>query len=320
MAKGWRIHGQIGVSGYRIDLGVVHPDSSGKYLAGVECDGATYHSSATARDRDKLREQVLRGLGWEILRVWSTDWWFDSQSCLENLDKALRLALEKDRNATEELKKAASYKDTDNTDDPAGLAEDAAEFLYDTHEVTAPERTAESAPVYRVSNPQEAVGALNPDAFYDVCERSNIVAMIAHVVKNEGPISLDLLAEHIARAYGFKRTGNRILKLIKKMVQHQYHSHTENGQIFIWPEGCLPQDYCEFRVSPLGAEPARKVEQICIAELSALAKYIAETLYPVDDNQHMKAIADKLGFKRVTEKMAKRLRLVLGQFEKQKPD
>lgn len=322
--KGWRIHGQIGVSGYKIDLGVVHPDSPGKYLAGVECDGATYHSSATARDRDKLREQVLRRLGWEILRVWSTDWWVDSQSCLEKLDKALQLALEKDRNAAEELKKAeeeaGSYEDNDNTDDPTRLAEDAAEFLYDTHEVTAPESTAESAPVYRVSNPQEAVGTLNPDAFYDVCESSNIVAMIAHVVKNEGPISLDLLAERIARAYGFKRTGNRILELIKKMAKRQYHLHTENDQIFIWPEGCLPQDYCEFRVSPLGAEPARKVEQICIAEFSALAKYIAETLYPVDDDQHIKAIADKLGFKRATEKMAKRLRLVLGKLEKQKPD
>ena len=57
--KGWEIHPQVGVSFFRVDLGVVHPDFPGRYLAGVECDGATYHRSATARDRDRLREMVL---------------------------------------------------------------------------------------------------------------------------------------------------------------------------------------------------------------------------------------------------------------------
>ena len=75
--RGWSVHPQVGVSGFRVDLGVVHPDYPGRYLAGVECDGATYHRSATARDRDRLRESVLRGLGWSIVRIWSTDWWID---------------------------------------------------------------------------------------------------------------------------------------------------------------------------------------------------------------------------------------------------
>ncbi len=95
--KGWNIKSQIGVSAFRIDLGVVHPDNSNTYLAGVECDGATYHRSATARDRDKVREQVLRNLGWEILRVWSTDWWIDSNSATEKLNKALGELLEQSR-------------------------------------------------------------------------------------------------------------------------------------------------------------------------------------------------------------------------------
>ena len=73
-AKGWEVRTQIGVSGFRVDLGVVHPDYAGSYLAGIECDGARYHSSATARDRDKVRQAVLEDLGWTILRVWSTDW------------------------------------------------------------------------------------------------------------------------------------------------------------------------------------------------------------------------------------------------------
>jgi hypothetical protein len=58
-ARGWTVHPQVGVSGLRIDLGVVLPEAPGRYLAGVECDGATYHRSATARDRDRLRQAAL---------------------------------------------------------------------------------------------------------------------------------------------------------------------------------------------------------------------------------------------------------------------
>jgi hypothetical protein len=95
--RGWMVVPQVGISGLRIDLGIRHPDLPGSYLAGVECDGATYHASATARDRDKVREQVLRGLGWNILRVWSTDWWFDPAGCAERLDVDLRRLVDESR-------------------------------------------------------------------------------------------------------------------------------------------------------------------------------------------------------------------------------
>ena len=95
--KGWEVKPQIGVSAYRIDLGVVHPDYPGRYLAGVECDGATYHSSADARTRDKIRQQVLEGLGWTLIRVWSTDWWTDKARATEAIDRQLRACLKQDR-------------------------------------------------------------------------------------------------------------------------------------------------------------------------------------------------------------------------------
>ncbi|ALN71378.1 DUF4011 domain-containing protein [Aureimonas sp. AU20] len=88
--RGWIVVPQVGVSGFRVDLAIRHPDHAGAFLAGVECDGATYHRSATARDRDKVREQVLLGLGWRILRVWSTDWWFDPLGATVRLDQALK--------------------------------------------------------------------------------------------------------------------------------------------------------------------------------------------------------------------------------------
>ena len=88
-ARGWKVHPQVGAASYRIDLGIIHPDAPGRYLAGVECDGATYHSSATARDRDKLRQDVLERLGWSLLRVWSTDFRANPDGEIDRITAAL---------------------------------------------------------------------------------------------------------------------------------------------------------------------------------------------------------------------------------------
>jgi very-short-patch-repair endonuclease len=71
---GYTVVSQVGCSGYRIDLGVLDPANPGRFVLGVECDGATYHSAYTARDRDRLRQKALEDLGWRIHRVWSPDW------------------------------------------------------------------------------------------------------------------------------------------------------------------------------------------------------------------------------------------------------
>ena len=65
---------QWGASRYRIDLVAQHPREPGRLVLAIECDGATYHSAHTARDRDRLRQQHLERLGWRFHRIWSTDW------------------------------------------------------------------------------------------------------------------------------------------------------------------------------------------------------------------------------------------------------
>ncbi len=76
-AHGFDVHSQVGVAGYFLDLAVVHPVLPGRYILAVECDGATYHSAKSARDRDRLRQGVLEGLAWNVHRIWSTDWFRD---------------------------------------------------------------------------------------------------------------------------------------------------------------------------------------------------------------------------------------------------
>lgn len=88
--RGWTVQPQVGCSGYRIDIAVVDPTNPGHYLAGVECDGATYHSFKAARDRDKQRQGVLEGLGWTIVRVWSTDFFENRERELERVHKQLQ--------------------------------------------------------------------------------------------------------------------------------------------------------------------------------------------------------------------------------------
>ena len=80
---------QVGVAGYFLDIGVLDPNSPGRYILGVECDGATYHSSKCARDRDRLRQQNLENLGWTIHRVWSTDWFKNEKREVARLKQKL---------------------------------------------------------------------------------------------------------------------------------------------------------------------------------------------------------------------------------------
>lgn len=94
VAKGWEVAPQIGVSSFRIDIGVIHPEKPGAYLAGIECDGRMYHSSATARERDFLRQKLLEEKGWKILRIWSPDWWQDANAVIGQIDGELRSLLE----------------------------------------------------------------------------------------------------------------------------------------------------------------------------------------------------------------------------------
>lgn len=100
---GWKVQTQVGVSKFRVDLGILHPDKPGRYLAGVECDGATYHRSPTARDRDRVRQSVLENLGWNIIRLWSTDYFIDANASISKIHSILEQLLEDDRQHDELL-------------------------------------------------------------------------------------------------------------------------------------------------------------------------------------------------------------------------
>ena len=87
--KGWKVHTNIGASSYKIDIAIVNPDNDNSYIAGIQCDGLTYKNASTARDREIVIESVLKGLGWNIIRVWSMDWWLNKENSINDLCKQL---------------------------------------------------------------------------------------------------------------------------------------------------------------------------------------------------------------------------------------
>lgn len=94
VTKGYKVHTQVGASGYRIDMAVIHPDIPGRYVLAIECDGAAYHSSRTARDRDRLRQEILESKGWNFYRIWSTSWIHDNVNEKNKLVNAIEKLIE----------------------------------------------------------------------------------------------------------------------------------------------------------------------------------------------------------------------------------
>ena len=95
--RGWTVHAKVGVSRFKIDLAVVHPDSPDRYLAGIELDGATYRSFPSAKDRDQIRQDIMEGLDWHLIRIWSMDYFIDAETTMNRVQEALEAWLIRSR-------------------------------------------------------------------------------------------------------------------------------------------------------------------------------------------------------------------------------
>ncbi|MCJ2036131.1 DUF3320 domain-containing protein [Methylobacterium sp. J-068] len=332
-ARGWTVHTQIGVSGFRVDLGIVHPDAPGRYLAGVECDGATYHSSATARDRDRLREQVLTDLGWRIRRVWSTAWWMDAEAALEKLDGQLRADLEADRQRlAADLEPSteggtAAAEGLDVLEDPAAPVPQAVAGQAPANDTAPPEDLADPPRLYADRAParaplvptaaplREAAGyrmadlstlgtPIAPERFYDVSYRPFLNEMVAHVLSVEAPIYEDVLVRRIARAHGIQRVGHLVREAILDQIGASVPRTDDEGRALLWPPGQEPSPLSPFRPAPAAL---RSHTDTPTPELVSLAA----TLRPeASDAERVRLMAQKLGLSRVETSTRARLERV----------
>lgn len=262
-SRGWTVHTQIGVSDFRVDLGVVHPDAPGVYLAGIECDGATYHRSATARDRDKLREQVLRDLGWEIFRVWSTDWWIDRESTLNRLDCQLRKCLEQrpiDRHPAPENQTIHESQPDEDQKFEANQ--------FDPELAVASAREGDQMPLAF-----SATDGCDASKFFEAAYDAELTRMVTAIVEREGPILDEVLARRIARLHGWHRTGTRITNRVRSIAARAFKQTIEETVgAFFWPQNLEAGQLIPFRPGL-----TRAVDEICMPELISLAQDVLST-------------------------------------------
>jgi very-short-patch-repair endonuclease len=283
--RGWEVRTQIGASRFRIDLGIVHPDRPGDYLAGVECDGAAYHSAATARDRDKVRESILRGLGWDIVRVWSTDWWHDRAGALAKLDARLRELLAASPLRDPVVEGTSSVEPDDGVAPTVAPSPRYPPATTRSEKIDVVEQTAVFARAFDLAPPTvdarfrradlsrfEAV--LRPDRFYEQDYDPVLRDLAGYIVKAEAPLRDDVLVERIARAHGFQRSGRLIRERILKLRGRPFLRWADPvGGDFVWPDAGSRDIWSAFRI-PASEDDIRQIEDIASEELRAGAAVI----------------------------------------------
>ncbi|WP_308920716.1 DUF3320 domain-containing protein [Janthinobacterium sp. J1-1] len=315
-SRGWQVHTQIGASSFRVDLGVVHPDAPGIYLCGVECDGATYHRSATARDRDMLREQVLRGLGWEIVRIWSTDWWVDRAGTLAKVHAALERLLEISRTerskvAAREAVEAEARAAIDRARaerETVAVVESAIEPVESVDAIPERQyaRRAGSAELEVDPEAPTASDTADAGAFFDASYDGQLRQMVEQIVALDGPVRDTVLARRIARAHGWQRTGARIQERVSSLALSFLSATEEDVGVFFWAADRGPDLPVVFSGE---GDTSRSVEEICIAELRSLAKMVVADGLAGDGA--VAAMARRLGMRHVRTASRKRLEQAL---------
>ncbi|WP_041839385.1 AAA domain-containing protein [Acidobacterium sp.] len=190
-ARGMKLVPQVGCSQFRIDFGVCHPEQPGRFILAIECDGATYHSSATARDRDRLRQQMLENLGWTFHRIWSTDWFLRREEEIERAWNAYQTAVR----SADECGNGLRVPESDGNE----------EVLYDDGVINGRGRSEPVPPIPRRSNIGEYT--------------SQELTRLYEWVLSDGVLRThDEIADEMFRALPFSRRGARIEAVLRQTI------------------------------------------------------------------------------------------------------
>ncbi len=206
--QGLSLEPQVGVSGYKIDFGIYDPEVEGRFVCGLECDGLSYHSSETARDRDRLRQQVLERRGWEIHRIWSTDWFKDRRGQIERILRLVEGSIERARRSQSE-EDLLFAEGIEKPKDSLGIEVDPRNQnrlgIYDRPKLVR----------YTVAEPEMP----RTYGYLLYASQEELKAVIMEVLDTEGPIHTKDLLTRVASAWGQKagtQIAGRILLSVRQ--------------------------------------------------------------------------------------------------------
>lgn len=281
--RGLIVDEQVGASEYRIDLAIRDPRDRNRYILAVECDGATYHHTKTARDRDILREEVLRSQGWKIYRVWSTDWFRDREKALKGILSGLEAA--KRAPAKDSVLAKPIIQDTNST-----------EVLLNNDLDTEKQSTTHKRK-YKLGVPYHKYSLNQRRSSRELLNKNGAVQLatvITSIVKYESPIHIDVIIERLKEIYGVSRAGANIQKNVTYAIERSTHwSGLINRSGFIYK---TEDDNNEFRVPGQGV--VRGLNQIAPEEIENAILYLVEDQFGFAREHISKAILEAFGIGR----------------------
>ncbi len=286
---GYEVAPQVGTAGYRIDVGVRHPLHPGVYAIGVECDGYQYHSSRAARDRDRLREQVLRGLGWRLHRIWGTAWYRDRNGEERKLRQAIEAAI------------VAPVH---------GLLTEAASTVIPSERPPVETATATFDDIPPWTKPY-VIATVSPlPSWIDLGEpgsRFHMTDAIRVIAETEGPVHISVLHERLRDAWNIGRIGPRIRANVDAAIRlAEVIRHDD----FLTGPGPLPTIV---RTPVRGCQ--RQITQIHDRELEEAAVRLARDASSISQDDLTTAVARIFGWTRrgtdISQRMTTLIRWLL---------
>ena len=276
--NGYNVATQVGCAGYRIDMGVKDPENPGRYVLAVECDGATYHSSQYARERDRLRQQVLENMGWHFHRIWSTEWIQATAAAKNSLLQAVQAAI---FNA------------------PKGGQ---------LFEPTEMEPTVEAL-IDKVEEEQKFVGlstVLDFDQYVFAELKSNDpfsdVEKVRKVIAVEGPVHYNYLARKMAPFMGFSRASSTVKRRLDWYLAH-LSKELERKDDFIYLKPVNP-------VYKMRIISDRDITEICPEELEYAMVAVANNTIGITEDLLIEETAHNIGFVHAKSKLKARLKTI----------
>lgn len=200
---GLKLTAQYGSSGYWIDFVAQHPTQPGRYVLAIECDGATYHSSDSARDRDRLRQEQLERLGWRFCRIWSSEWFYNKERTVEKV-----LAAYEESVAAADAKDKSAEQVASDTAGATPLAERS------SRSVSRPPE--EGTPTLKRNGPRPRLPYGVPITEYS---HAQLTRLIRWIESDDQIRTEDELLDETVRELGFQRRGSRIVSVVTSAIQ-----------------------------------------------------------------------------------------------------
>ncbi len=290
---------QVGMAGFFIDLAVVDPDCPGRYILGVECDGATYHSARWARDRDRLRQAVLENHGWTLHRIWSTDWFQSRNDQLKKLAAAIEQQRLSHRNNTATNNESPSEDDSSN--DGITIEKPENEIERESPDDESSENRTE-CPDYEEANFHVEMMSKEIHAL----SAEELSKVVVKVVRIEGPIHESEIVRRITTLWGLARAGRRITDAVGAAIELAKNSGTiDSEDDFYWlsEQARFPLRNRD-RVESSGL---KKPEMLPPSELQSGICEFVEKHVSTTPEETARAIGRLLGFRTTSRQLRERI-------------